>query len=151
MTQYLRETGFYHVYGQKDFQSDNNQKGIEKAKKILKFRSKSGGKRKDSPKGQIIDEGSLGKLKYRVFKRGNVHIFNKAETLLFKKDCDVFDSEVDELNLNSLKDGENTKIEGSGENDTLVFACIEGDIEISLEKRAYNMLTKLKNILTKRR
>ena len=120
------------------------------AKKILKFQSKSGRKQKDLSKGQIVDEGSLGKLKYRVFKRGNVHIANMAETLLFKKDCDVFDSEVDQLNLNSLRDGESTKIEGSGENDTLVFVCIKGDIEISLEKRAYNMLTKLKNILTRK-
>jgi len=117
-------------------------------KKILKFQSKSGEGRKDPPKGEIIDEGTLGELKYRVFKRGNIHIFNKAETLLFKKDCDVFDSEVDKLNLNNLRDGESVKIEGSGENDTLVFACVKGDIEISLEKRAYNMLTKLKKILT---
>lgn len=116
-------------------------------KKILEFRSKKPSSRKSPANGPIADEGTLGKLKYRVFKRGVIHIFNNAETLLFKKDCDVFESEVDKLKLNSLKNGESVKIEGSGDNDTLIFSCKNDDIEIRLEGISYGMLTKLKKIL----
>jgi hypothetical protein len=116
--------------------------------KILEFKSKKSSGRKSSPaNGPILDEGTLGKLKYRVFKRGVIHIFNSTETLLFKKDCDVFESEIDKLKLNDLKDGENKKIEGSGDNDTLIFSCSKGDIEIELNRRSYGMLSKLKKIL----
>lgn len=117
-------------------------------KKLLEFKSKKGSGRRNSPaNGPILDEGILGKLKYRVFKRGVIHIFNSAETLLFKKDCDVFESDVDKLKLNDLSDGNSSKIEGSGDNDTLIFSCKNGDIEIKLEKRSYGMLTRLKKIL----
>jgi len=116
-------------------------------KKILEFKSKKATSRRSASASSIIDEGALGILKYRVFKRGVIHIFNNAETLLFKKDCDVFENEVDKLKLNDLSDGGSVKIEGSGDNDTLIFSCKKGDIEIKLEKRSYGMLTKLKKIL----
>jgi len=115
--------------------------------KLVPFSSKG----KPAKKGQILDEGTLSKLKYRVFKRGNIHIFNSTETLLFKKDCELFEAEVDNLNLNVLKDGESKRIEGSGDNDTLIFSCVKGDIVISLEKRTYNMLSKLKKILQRKK
>ncbi len=119
--------------------------------KLLKFKSstsrKKKGRSKDTPQGPIIDEGSLGEMKYRVFKRGVIHIFNSAETLLFKKDCDVFEKELEKLELNSLKDGESKKIEGSGDNDTLIFTCTNNNIVIFLNRPEYGMITKLKNIL----
>lgn len=126
------------------------------ARKIIPIKTK---KRKPVPQGSIIEEGSLSNLKYRVFKRGNIHIFNSArissggysaETLLFKKDCEIFEKEVDNLRLNELKDGESKRIEGCGDNDTIIFSCKKGDIEITLEKRAYSMLSKLKRILTRK-
>lgn len=115
-------------------------------KKILEFKStkKSGTKIK---KEQIIDEGTLSKLYYKVYKRGVIHIFNKSETMLFKKDCNLFEDELNKLDLNNLREGEDKKIEGSGDNDDLVFTCKNNDIEISLEIREYSMLSKLKNIL----
>lgn len=111
---------------------------------------KTTGRGRKTPQGQIVEEGTLNKLKFRVFKRGNIHIFNSAETLLFKKDCDIFEDEVDGLNLNALKDGESKRIEGCGDNDTLIFSCKDNDIVITLEKRSYKMLSKLKNILKRK-
>ncbi len=120
--------------------------------KVLKFQPKKikgQGKSKATPaNGRILDEGTLGKMKYRVFKRGVIHIFNNAETLLFKKSCDVFEKEVEDMDLNKLKDGDEIKMEGSGDNDTLIFTCKNNNIEITLEKPEYSMLTKLKKVLS---
>lgn len=122
------------------------------SKKILPFHSKNnkgnGRKRDNTPaNGPVLDEGTLGKLKYRVFKRGVIHIFNTAETLLFKKDCETFENEVNKMELNKLKDDDTVNMEGSGDNDSLIFSCKKGDIEITLVKRQYGMLSKLKKIL----
>lgn len=119
--------------------------------KIIPIKTKKKKVKRNAPAGTVIEEGNFGKLKYKVFKRGNIHIFDTKETLLFKKDCEVFEAEVDKLNLNSLKEGDSKRIEGCGENDTLIFSCKTGDIEITLEKRAYGMLKKLKKILQRKK
>ncbi len=115
-------------------------------KKILQFIPKEGSKR-TAADGAVLEEGKFGKLNYKVFKRGVIHIFNNTKTLLFKKDCELFETEIDKMNLNNLKDEDVEKMVGSGDNDNLVFTCVKGDLIMSLEKREYSMLTKLKSIL----
>ena len=122
-----------------------NKKKIKKntlefiQKKVTKKKAKEG----------IVEEGTLGKLKFQIFKRGVIHIFNEKETLLFKKDCELFEDEIDKLKLNSLREDESTQIPGSGDNDTLTFTCNKGDIEITLEKPEYGLVKKLKKLLIK--
>lgn len=102
------------------------------------------------PKGskataEIFEEGKLGSLDYQVFKRGVIHISNKG--LLFKKDIEVFEGEVTGLELNKLKDGEEKRIPGSGDNDDLVFTCKNGDIVPTLEAKQYSVMSKIKGII----
>jgi len=126
----------------------NKKKTTPKTKKILKFVPKKESK-KVNPDGIVIEEGKLGELSYTVYKRGVIHLAEKSGKLLFKKDCELFEAEVDKMNLNDLKDGDVEKMEGSGDNDNLVFTCVKGDIVMSLESREYGLLTKLKGILKK--
>ena len=93
--------------------------------KLIPIKSKKDKKKKKSEHpGSVVEEGNFGKLKFKMFKRGNIHIFNPSETLLFKKDCESFEAEVDKLDLNNIKEDESKRIEGCGENDTLIFSCI---------------------------
>jgi len=98
-------------------------------------------------KNGIIEEGTLGDLKYKVYRRGTIHVFDDKKKTLFKKDCELFEEAIDKLNLNSLSEGEIRKIPGSGDNDTLIFTCKGGDIKLSLEKPEYGAIRKLKKIL----
>lgn len=117
-------------------------------KKVLDFKPKRKITRKAKVE-KVVDEGTLGELKYKVFTRGVIHISDKKDKHLFKKDCSLFEDLITELDLNSLKEDESKKIPGSGDNDTLVFTCVDGDVVISLEKPEFNMITKLKGLLNK--
>jgi hypothetical protein len=121
-------------------------------KTIPFFKSKLSSSSKNNPgsEPEVIEQGSLGKLQFKVYKRGTgdvLHIFNKEETLNFKKDCSLFEDEIKKLNLDEMLDGESLSIKASGDNDTLVFTCAEDDIEISLERPSYPMVEKLRGIL----
>lgn len=93
----------------------------------------------------IFEEGKLGALDYKVFKRGVVHISSKG--FVFKKDVDLFETEVSALDLNNMKEGKEKRIKGSGDNDDLVFRCKSDDIEVTLEHKQYSTVEKLKGIL----
>jgi len=121
---------------------------IPKKKKVLTFKPKEEVSRQGK-KENVIDEGKLGDLHYKVFKRGVIHIFDSKKKYLFKKDCELFEKAINELDLNSLTEDKYEKILGSGDNDTLSFTCKDGDIIISLEKPEYGMISKLKKILQK--
>ncbi len=117
---------------------------MNKKKNVLEFKSK----RKVSKKSReqnVVEEGKISGLTYKVFKRGVVHITDGK--LLFKKDCDLFEDAINELDLNSLKEDDVKKIPGSGDNDTLIFTCKDGDIVISLERPEFSMMAKLKSII----
>ena len=114
--------------------------------KIIPFVSE-GTKKTKRGEGQIVEHGKLGKLDFEVYRRGVIHIFDKK--FIFKKDCVAFEDAIDELNLSTLKDGEEVMIQGSGDNDNLVFKHVDGDIEISLREKSFNMISKLKRILNR--
>lgn len=116
--------------------------------KIIPFKGKTK-KSQNNEDGNIIDSGDFGKLKYKVFSRGVIHI--TGNNLAFKKNIDSFEQAIDDLDLEGLSEGEEKIINGSGDNDHLVFVKKNGDIEISLKKRQYEVIDKLKNMLSKNR
>lgn len=117
-----------------------------KKRKIIPFKSK-GSKKTKKDQGDIIEHGKLGDLDFEVYSRGVIHITSKK--LIFKKDCNLFEDAIEELNLNELKDGDEVLIKGSGDNDHLVFKCVDDDIEISLRERGFEMLNRLRGILNR--
>lgn len=113
---------------------------------LIPFKSK-GPKIRD--KENIVDHGQIGDLSYEVYARGVVHIFDKK--LRFKKDCTLFDQELDELDFEKLKEGQEYLITGSGDNDDLTFKKENGDIKIILKVKEFEIINKLKNILGMRK
>jgi len=103
---------------------------------------------KKSNDGKIVDHGTLGKLEYEVYERGVIHIFDK-DGLRFKKDIYNFEDEIKKINFEQLSDGGQRHIDGSGDNDHLVFTKENGDIKISLKRREFEALGLLKAILSK--
>lgn len=111
--------------------------------KVIPFKSKG------KPSGDdIIDTGILGKLKYEVFKRGNIRISDK-NALKFKKDCSAFEDALKKFDFDSMKTGDEFQIDGCGDNDHLVFQCTTDGIEILLRKRGNAIIDKLKRLLEK--
>lgn len=110
--------------------------------KMLKFIDKG---RKKTVDGDISSHGKLGDLDYKIYDRGVIHIYK--DNLLFKKNMDVFQDEIDEIDFDKLKEGKSHILHGSGDNDYMVFTRKDGDIEVSLKKRTYDIIEKLKNIL----
>jgi len=96
----------------------------------------------------IIDHGKIDDLNYEVYTRGSVHIIDK-KGLIFKKDPLLFEEAIDQLDLDSLKDGKEAIIEAAGDNPDLIFKKIDGDIKLSLRKKEYGTINKLKNVLKK--
>ena len=117
------------------------------ATKVIPF--KSAGEKKDSEDGACVDHGTLGDLKYEVYKRGVIHIFD--DTTIFKKDCGIFEDEVSKIDFTAMGDGDQHVIKGSGDNDDLVFMCDNDEIKISLTKKGLTVIEKLKSVLRKNR
>lgn len=113
----------------------------EKTKTVLPFIKG----RKPIFSKDVIDQGKIGGLDYKVFKRGNLHISSNG--YVFKKDCELFEEEVKALDLNKMQDGDEKRIKGCGDNDDLVFVCKNDDIVMKLERKEYGTLNKLKKIL----
>ena len=115
--------------------------------KMIPFVSK-GKKTTKKDDGKILDHGKIGNLDYEIYSRNVIHIFDKK--LKFKKTMDSFEEEMNSHDFEKLKEGEQIIMRGSGDNDHLVFERKNGDLEISLKKRTFNTLEKLKDILSKR-
>ena len=115
-----------------------------KSNTVVPFKSK--GRKLINKDGTVIDHGKIGTLKYEVYQRGVIHIFDKNRK--FKKAMDVFEDEINELDFDNLKDGKSIVLKGSGDNDHLIFTRKNGDLDITLKKRMFNTLEKLKDILS---
>ncbi len=129
--------------GKRNALSGKKKKEAE-SNKVLPFRSR-GPKKSNPDDGEILDHGKIGTLKYEVYKRGVIHIFSNS--LTFKKDCDTFEDEIDDLNLEDMEVGGHAMIKGSGDNDHIVFQNGEDGIEIKLEKRGHDLVAQLKSLI----
>jgi len=99
-------------------------------------------------KQDIVEEGKLDNLKYTILKRGNIHIHDDKGGL-FKKDCDAFEDEMKNLGLSAMKEDETRIIQGCGDTDNLVFTRVDGDIKITVEKKDFEIIKKLKGLIKK--
>lgn len=116
--------------------------------KLLKFKSLG----KSSTNDKIIDQGELGELSYEVYERGVIHIFDDLdETHRFKKDRDIFEDEILNTDFSTLSSVKEIIIKGSGDNDDLIFQLNDNnEIKLSLRKKGFEMIDKLKSILSKK-
>jgi hypothetical protein len=114
---------------------------------IVPFINSKGSKK--TTDGEIVDHGKINDLQYEIYKRGVIHIFkNKsAATCRFKKDIDSFDTAINKLDFEKLEDGKSLMIEGSGDNDNLIFTKKDDDINISLKAKGFKTIERLKEIL----
>lgn len=103
---------------------------------------------KKSDDGKIVDHGTLGKLSYEVYDRNVIHIFDK-DGLRFKKDIYIFEDVIKSYDFERMLDGSEHLIQGSGNNDHLLFTKANGDIQITLKHREFEALGLLKSIITK--
>ena len=108
---------------------------------MIPFKSK-GLKKED---GSVVDHGDLGSLQYEVFSRGVIHIFDGKRT--FKKDCNILQDELENIDFRKLDENKEIQIDGSGDNDHLVFKKKDGEIEVCLRERGIEVINKLKSIL----
>ena len=117
-----------------------------KTKKVLEFQSR-GGKILGNKNGKVVDHGKIGTLEYQMMQRGVVHITDGQ--LTFKKDPDLFEDEIDKIDFDKMKDGDEKIVEGSGDNPNLVFRCRGDDIKLMLRKKEFKTITMLRKLLSK--
>ena len=100
--------------------------------------------------GAVVEQGTIGNLKIEVYERGVIHITDpKKSSLVFKKDPDIFVTDLEKHHLEDLPVGQSVKIEGSGDNDHLVLTMTDKGIVVSLEKRGFGVLGTLMNFINK--
>ena len=119
--------------------------------KVLPFVTPSKKKTAEKPslfKDDLFMETISG-LRFHITKYHTVHIHSNAGCL-FKKDISIFEQELDDLKLEELDIGQSHIIKGSGDNDHLVFTRTDDDIQISLKKRGFETIEKVKNLLHKK-
>ena len=118
----------------------------ENSKKTLALVSK-GPKKSDD--GNIIDHGSLGDLEYKIYSRGVIIILDPENTdLVFKKNIDLFQTELEKIDFNTMVDVDESVINGSGDYDNIIFIKHAGEINISIRKREFSAVESLKKILS---
>jgi hypothetical protein len=117
----------------------------KQSKKTLTFVSKGQTGSTDDPDGLVADHGKIGNLNYKVYSRGVIHITDGK--LTFKKDPDIFEEKLEEINFEDMSDGDEKIINGSGDNDNLVMALKEGELEISLRKKEFGIIRKLRGLI----
>lgn len=115
--------------------------------KIIPLIKSQGSTKKDED--DILDQGTIGKLSYEINNRQVIHIFDKKGC--FKKDADSFEEALNKLDFEKMQEGDNLTIEGSGDNDDLVFIIKDGDIELSLAKKGFCVIDKLRGLISKSR
>ncbi len=118
----------------------------KKVEKVLPF-LQSEGSGENTSDGKILDKGTIGKLKYEHYQRGVIHIHNGY--LRFKKNCDDFEDELNQLNLKNLVEGEHLVISGSGDNDDLIFEKKDGEIVLELQRKEFGVIKTLRKVIKK--
>ena len=96
---------------------------------------------------EIVEEGKVGGLVVRVFARGVLHITNSDESRMFKKDPKCFEEELSDIDFQKMNVGDSVVIEGSGDNDDLVFTRVVDNIKLALRRREFGVIKKFREIL----
>lgn len=104
--------------------------------------------KKATTDGKIDDHGTLGGLDYELYTRGVLHIKDK-NGLCFKKDPDHFEEAIEDINFDAMVEDEETVIEGSGDNDNLVLTVKDGEIIMSLRKKEFKVIRKLRELINR--
>jgi len=116
--------------------------------KTIPFISTSKKRKRNTKDPDIpIDVGTIGDLKYSVYRRGIIHIYD--DTLTFKKDCNVFEDLIKKMDPMNMKDGSEKEISGSGDNADLIFIKEKGEIKLSLKEKPIGIIDSLKKIINK--
>ena len=121
-------------------------------KKLIPFRGKKD-HISDSPDGKIVETGKIRTLSYQVIAPNEhfavVRVFDD-KGLQFKKDASAFEDTMSKLEFDKMSDGEFVTIKGSGINDDLIFTLKDGEMLISLKKRGYAVVEKLKDVIARK-
>ena len=118
-----------------------------KAPKVLSFVSKGAKAKENNEDGTVVDHGKIGNLDYSVLSRGVIHITDGKQT--FKKDPDLFEEKLEELDFTKITEGTPFTIEGSGDNADLIFSLKDGDIHLSLKAKEFGIVRKLRDIISR--
>ena len=113
--------------------------------KLLSF--VGGKKAPGGRKEKIIEEKNIGNLKLIIMEHGVIHVFDDKKDLLFKKNADSFEDEIEKIDFTKMAVGDKVQLDGSGDNDHLVFERTEEDVKIYLKKRGFESIEKLKELL----
>lgn len=98
--------------------------------------------------GTVVDHGLIGDLKYDLYSRGVIHIKDK-KGLCFKKDPDNFEEALEDIDFATMSEEEEALIPGSGDNDDLILAIKDGEIVLSLRKKEFKLIRKLRDLISK--
>jgi len=93
----------------------------------------------------LIEEGTIGDLKYKVFDRGNIHITDGERT--FKKDRKVLKELLSRCKFEGEKVGYVLEIPGAGDTTKLRITKEESDVRLSLGDVMPPTVSKLIKIL----
>lgn len=95
----------------------------------------------------LIEEGTIGDLKYKLFDRGNIHITDGVN--LFRKDCSAFKAALAGRDYEKMSEGSSFKVPGAGDTDPLFVFKEKGEIKLRLGGKIPPIIVKLKEILDK--
>jgi hypothetical protein len=101
--------------------------------------------KKEAVEKGLIEEGTIGDLKYKLFDRGNIHLTDGVN--IFRKDCMAFKAALSGLDYEKIKEGSSHEIPGAGDTDPLVIYKENGDFKLRLGGKVPQVIVKLREIL----
>jgi hypothetical protein len=119
---------------------------MNKDKKTIPF-----GVPKSKRKLGITDSGEFGNLKFEIYdKWRTIHLIEEGtkRNKVFKKDCDLFEEQFEDIDFDDMSDGDTAKVEGSGDNADLIITVKDGEIVMHLESKDIPTLRRFKNLLS---
>jgi len=101
--------------------------------------------KKEAVEKGLIEEGTIGDLKYKLFDRGNMHITDGVN--IFRKDCMAFKTALANRDYEKINNGDSFEIPGAGDTDPLVIFKENGDFRMRLGGKVPQIIVKLREIL----
>lgn len=100
----------------------------------------------DISDSQVTDSGDFGNLKFKIYGKWNtIHI--EEGDKVFKKDCHIFEELFERLDTDTMKEGSEYTIPGSGDNADLIITIKDGEPVLRVEEKKIPGLVKLKKML----